>query len=125
MGGRMADKVVTPHGAIGQQIFAQVEQLTAGGAMKRLAAFKQIAAASGRAEGTVAANYYRVARQNGAPLRRRRPGRPPGSGAGTSVSRGAAALQVIAAALRAQEQELTRLRSELGAFEKVRRLLKG
>ena len=125
MGGRMGDKNVTQRGAIGQQIFAQVEQLTADGAMKRLAAFKQIAAATGRAEGTVAANYYRIARQKGTPLQKRRRGRPPGSGAAMSASRAAAALQVIAAAFRAQEQELARLRSDLAAFEKVRRLLKG
>lgn len=45
-------------GNIGEQIFAEVEQLTAGGAMKRLAAFKAVAERSGRQVGTVAANYY-------------------------------------------------------------------
>ncbi|MGH7584295.1 MAG: hypothetical protein ACREL5_13825 [Gemmatimonadales bacterium] len=122
MGGRMGDKNVTEHGTIGQQIFQQVEQLTAGGAMKKLAAFKQIAEASGRQLGTVSANYYRVARQNGAPLRNRRGGRPPGTG--VSVSRVTTALQLVASALRAQEEELARLRGELAAFEKVRELLK-
>jgi hypothetical protein len=42
-----------------------------------------------------------------------------------STSRVTAALQVIASTLRAQEQELTRLRGEVASFEKVRRLLKG
>lgn len=123
MGGRMGDKVVTEYGTIGQQIFKQVEQLTVQGAMNRLAAFKQIAAASGRAPGTVAANYYRVARQKGAPLRTRRPGRPPGA-SGNVLSRVTAALQVVATALRAQEEELAKLRGQGAAFEKVRRLLK-
>ena len=122
MGGRMGDKNVTQRGTIGQQIFQQVEQLTAGGAMKKLAAFKQIAEQSGRELGTVSANYYRVARQKGAPIRGRR-GRPPRSGAGSSVSRATAALQVLASALRAQEEELTRLRGEVVAFEKIRSLL--
>jgi hypothetical protein len=121
----MGDKNVTQRGAIGQQTFAQVEQLTAGGAMKKLAAFKQIAEASGRELGTVSANYYRVARQKSAPLRTRRRGRPPGSGAGMSMARGVAALQVIASTLRAQEQELAKLRAEVASFEKVRQLLKG
>jgi hypothetical protein len=123
MGGRMRDKVVAQRGGIGQQIFDQVEQLTAQGAKNRLAAFKQIAAASGRQLGTVSANYYRIARQKGAPLRKRRVGRPPGTG--MNGSRVAAALQLVASALRAQEQELTKLRSEVAAFEKVRQLLNG
>jgi hypothetical protein len=121
----MGDKKVTQRGAIGQQIFAQVEQLTAGGTMNKLAAFKQIAETSGREVGTVAANYYRVARQKGAPLRTRRRGRPPGSGKGTSTSRVTSALELIASALRAQEQELAKLRAEVASFEKVRELLKG
>lgn len=56
MGGRMNSK--DARGNIGEQIFAEVEQLTAGGAMKRLAAFKAVAERSGRQVGTVAANYY-------------------------------------------------------------------
>ena len=68
MGGRIGTKA-TQYGTIGKQIYAQVEQLTAQGGMTRLAAFKQIAEASGRQPGTVAANYYRIARQKGAPLR--------------------------------------------------------
>ncbi len=80
---------------------------------------------SGRQLGTVAANYYRIARQKGAPLRRRRRGRPPGSGKSMSASRVIAALQVLGSAFRAQEEELVRLRSDVASFEKVRRLLKG
>lgn len=125
MGGRMGEKRVAQHGAIGQQIFEQVEQLTAGGAMKRNAAFKQIAEASGRQLGTVSANFYRIARQKGAPLRKRRVGRPPGSATAVNGSRVAAALQLVASALRAQEEELAKLRGEVAAFAKVRQLLNG
>lgn len=107
MGGRIGDKKVEQRGAIERQIFEQVEQLTAGGAMNRLAAFKRIAETGGRQLGTVAANYYRVARQKGVPLRKRRQGRP--SRPGLDVSRVTAALQLIASALRAQEEELARL----------------
>src|SRR6266571_4064435 len=59
-------------GVIGEQIFQQVEKLVKGG-MTRTDAFKQISSESGRREGTVAANYYRVARKRaGGPLRPRR-----------------------------------------------------
>jgi hypothetical protein len=49
-------------GEIGEQIFEQVEALVAGG-MNRTEAFAKISADSGRRAGTVAANYYRVARK--------------------------------------------------------------
>jgi hypothetical protein len=70
------------HGNIGESIYAQVETLTKGGAMTRQAAFDYIATQSGRKPGTVAANYYRIARQKeGLPdtprPRGRRPGRNP------------------------------------------------
>ena len=69
-------------GVIGEQIFAQVEKLVKGG-MSRTDAFKKISADSGRREGTVAANYYRVARKRaGGSLRPRR---------GTRTRRAAAA----------------------------------
>lgn len=122
MGGRTGTKI-TQHGTIGKQIFDQVEQLTAKIGVTRLAAFKQISEASGRQLGTVAANYYRVARQKGTPLRTRRPGRPPGK-ATNVASRVTAALEAVAAALRPQEEDLAKLRRQSTAFEKVRRLLK-
>lgn len=91
--------------------------------MERLAGFKQIAETSGRQLGTVAANYYRVARQKGAPLRKRRRGRA--SRPGLDVSRPTAALPLIASTLRTEAEELLRLRNEVTAMEKVRRLLHG
>lgn len=125
-------------GVIGEQIFAQVEKLEKGG-MSRTDAFKKISADSGRREGTVAANYYRVARKRaGGSLRPRR---------GTRTRRAAAApatrtrratpasgngdvdaltrelvqnVQALAAAMNAQAAEVKDLRSRL---EGVRKLL--
>ena len=64
-------------GEIGEQIYDQVEKLVAGG-MNRTEAFAKISADSGRRAGTVAANYYRVARKRaGGSLRpRAKRGRP-------------------------------------------------
>jgi len=61
-------------GEIGEQIFEQVEKLVAGG-MNRSEAFAKISADTGRRAGTVAANYYRVARKRaGGSLRKPRAG---------------------------------------------------
>src|SRR5438874_13419010 len=60
-------------GEIGEQIYNQVEQLVSSG-MNRTEAFARISQESGRRAGTVAANYYRVARKRaGGSLRARRP----------------------------------------------------
>src|SRR5438552_6825612 len=61
-------------GEVGEQIFEQVEKLVAGG-MNRTEAFAKISADSGRRAGTVAANYYRVARKRaGGSLRKGKSG---------------------------------------------------
>lgn len=125
MGASQGKKAV-PHGKKGDQIFAEVERLTAGGAMKRLAAFEQIAKKSGGQPGTVAANYYRIARKRGgAGLRPRRTGGKPQS-ASTRGALGAlaAALKQIGAVLDAQEAELAALRRENRRFAELRRLLR-
>jgi hypothetical protein len=125
-------------GVIGEQIFAQVEKLEKGG-MSRTDAFKKISADSGRREGTVAANYYRVARKRaGGSLRPRRGTRTRRAAAApaTRTRRPAAAggngdvdaltrslvenVQALAAAMNAQAAEVKDLRSRL---EGVRKLL--
>jgi hypothetical protein len=125
-------------GVIGEQIFAQVEKLVKGG-MSRTDAFKQISADSGRREGTVAANYYRVARKRaGGSLRPRRGARTRRAAAApaTRTRRAAVAsgngdvdaltrslvenVQALAAAMNAQAAEVKDLRSRL---EGVRKLL--
>jgi hypothetical protein len=124
MGGRQGNKEV-PHGSIGEHIFAEVEQLTAGGAMTRLAAFESIAQRTGGQAGTVAANYYRIARKRSVALR---PRRAAGSGS-TASTRAAirtlgAAMQRIEFALKAKEKELLELRHENQRFAKLRKLMK-
>ena len=122
MGGRQSRRTVA-HGAIGEQIFAEVEQLTADAKMNRLAAFNDIAKRTGRAAGTVAANYYRVARKRGALLRARR-GRGPGRASGQDgIEAVAAAIRKLESLLQAQAQELAALRKDNKRFEKLRRLL--
>jgi hypothetical protein len=124
-------------GVIGEQIFEQVEKLVKGG-MSRTDAFKKISADSGRREGTVAANYYRVARKRaGGSLRpRRRGGRRPAttttrtrrtttsSSGGGDIDALTRALvqnvQDLAAAMNAQAAEVKDLRSRL---EQARSLL--
>jgi hypothetical protein len=125
-------------GVIGEQIFEQVEKLVKGG-MSRTDAFKKISADSGRREGTVAANYYRVARKRaGGSLRpRRRSGRRAGTtatrtrrtraastGGGGDIDALTRALvqnvQDLAAAMNAQAAEVKDLRSRL---DRVRSLL--
>ena len=127
-------------GVIGEQIFAQVEKLEKGG-MSRTDAFKKISADSGRREGTVAANYYRVARKRaGGSLRpRRRTGgrRATTSTATTRTRRASAAsttangdvdaltrdlvrnVQALAAAMNAQAAEVKDLRSRLDGVRKL------
>jgi hypothetical protein len=55
----------TRDGSVGRDTFEQVEALLKQG-MNKSDAFKQIAEATGKNSGTVAANYYRVARASGA-----------------------------------------------------------
>jgi ABC-type glutathione transport system ATPase component len=119
MGGRVGKKTV-PHGAIGQQIFDEVERLTAQGAMTRLAAFKQIAESSGRQHGTVAANFYRIARKRGVALRPRRSSATVGqSGSGRVMM----TLRALERLRQEQEEEIARLRKENARFAQLRRLL--
>jgi hypothetical protein len=124
-------------GVIGEQIFEQVEKLEKGG-MSRTDAFKKISADSGRREGTVAANYYRVARKRaGGSLRPRRGTRTRRAAAApaTRTRRPAAAggngdvdaltrslvenVQALAAAMNAQAAEVKELRSRLDGVRKL------
>ena|SRR5947209_7456213 len=126
-------------GVIGEQIFDQVEKLVATG-MTRTQAFAQISSESGRRAGTVAANYYRVARKRGTTTARPRAGRrraaaAPARRAGTRARAGRAAsgndidalagrlvadVQALANAIKAQASEVQELRSRL---DRVKTLL--
>ncbi len=127
----MSDERPT-RGSVGNEIFDEVERLVADG-MNKSQAFKEISTRSGREEGTVAANYYRVARQRGVSLRpRRRRGESPArgrsaAGAGdvaSALAKATAALDELAKAVRRQDQELARLREEASGLAELRRLAK-
>lgn len=117
-------------GSIGNEIFDEVERLVAGG-MNKSKAFDAISERTGRQAGTVAANYYRVARQRGAELRPRRrrsegggrrAGRAAGGDVQVALAKATAALDELTRAVRQQEQEIARLRAESQGYAEIRRL---
>lgn len=117
-------------GRVGNQIFDMVQSLIADHKATRTGAFKQIAEKTGRNPGTVAANYYRVARQRGVQLRQRRrrgSGVAAVSRAGGRASRAASHLtdlmQQLSDLIRQQGSEIERLRKENARFGEIRRLL--
>ncbi len=60
-------------GRIGVEIYEQVEQLVKEHGISRTEAFQRLSDETGRRAGTVAANYYRIARQRGGGRARRTP----------------------------------------------------
>jgi hypothetical protein len=118
-------------GRIGVEIFEQVEKLVSDEGITRSEAFQRISDESGRRAGTVAANYYRVARQRGAELQPRGGrGRRRSTGGGSSspniesaLQRVTGALEELAEVVREQERELSRLREQGEQLDKLRRLL--
>jgi len=123
----------TGRGHIGAEIYDQVERLLAQEKITRTEAFKRLSDETGRRPGTVAANYYRVARQRGATLAPRRRGGTRGRGRGRAAAggdvqgalrRAQAALDELSAVVRSQGQEMARLRSENESYAEIRRLMK-
>lgn len=130
--GAQAQEPAPARGGIAEAIFAEVEQMTAGGAMSKSDAFEAISARTGRRAGTVAANYYRIARKRGAGLEprvRRGPGRPKGSGAKPAgdadavIRRLEDAVADLASLLRDQNSEITRLREQAAQFEQLKAII--
>ena len=124
-------------GSIGKATFAKVEALTKKGKSKT-EAFAQVASETGRNPGTVAANYYRVARANGAvkPRPKRRTTRSRAAANARSARRTArkttangrldqltndliASVQALAAAVKEQDQEVADLRDRLDRVRKT------
>ena len=124
-------------GVIGEQIYDQVEKLVADG-MNRTQAFAEISKESGRQAGTVAANYYRVARKRaGGSVRKPRAARATRTSArsdGRGARRSSAAastdiekiaaqlvtnMEALTAALREQDAEVKELRSRLDGVKKL------
>jgi hypothetical protein len=119
-------------GRIGNQIFEQVQSLVTDQKLTRTGAFKRIAEKSGRNMGTVAANYYRIARQRGVKLQRRRRRGTGARGVLAAVkgrrgkragNRALAVVQQLGALLRQQASEIDRLRRENLRFEEIRKLI--
>jgi hypothetical protein len=113
-----------PDGSISSGIYDTVEKLTADGKMTRTAAFRRIAKESGRKEGTVAVNYYYMARKRGAKLRRRgRPKTVASARRNGKPSKIGSALKSLTELIRAQETELAGLRRENERFAEIKKLM--
>lgn len=119
-------------GGVGNEIFDQVEAIMAGEGLSRTQAFQRLSETTGRRAGTVAANYYRVAKRRGAALQPRTPraGRSGGSRRGGSrrggssdadaaLTRATEAIQELAAVVRRQEKELASLRELATQVERL------
>ena len=121
-------------GNIGNEIFEQVEKIISDEGLSRTQAFQRLSELTGRRAGTVAANYYRVARQRGATLAPRAPRgskqRATRSGSGSSggvesaLRRASAAIEELSSIVRRQEKEIADLRADAAKWEQVRDLLK-
>jgi hypothetical protein len=111
-------------GSIGVEIFEQVEKMVGDQKIGRTEAFRRVAAKSGRQQGTVAANYYRIARQRGTKLapRRRRLG-VGGANSRSVLTRALSALEDIAGLYRKLETEILELRKENRRLAAIRRLV--
>jgi hypothetical protein len=120
-----AKKRSAKRGEVGPEIFAQIEKMVAAEKIGRTEAFRRLAQKTGRQPGTVAANYYRVARRKGAklaPRRRRLPGGRAGS-AHAVVQRAAAALDEVGGVIRKLEEQILALRRENQRMTAIRRLV--
>jgi hypothetical protein len=125
----------TTRGNIGNEIFEQVEKIVAEEGLTRTQAFQKLSEQTGRRAGTVAANYYRVARQRGAPLqpRRRRAGargparggrrRAASGGADAVLARATEAIRELEAIVRNQEKELATLREQAAVVDELQKVL--
>ncbi|MDH3227140.1 MAG: hypothetical protein OEM67_08655 [Thermoleophilia bacterium] len=122
----MSTKEPTRRGRIGVEIFEQVEKLVSDEGLTRTQAFERISEETGRRSGTVAANYYRIARQRGASLQPR--GRRGARGGGGSskdadavLKRASDVMGELASLVKQQAKELNRLREQSAQFEKFKK----
>lgn len=120
-------------GSVGNEIFDQVESLMSQEGLTRTQAFQRLSETSGRRAGTVAANYYRVARKRGAALQPRKPRAARGGGtarrgprrggsstAEAALARASQAIQELATVVREQQKELATLREQADQVERLR-----
>ena len=129
----MSDEQTNGRGSVGNEIFDQVEALMSQEGLTRTQAFQRLSETSGRRAGTVAANYYRVARKRGAALQPRKPRAPRGgatvrrgarrsgsSNAEAALTRATEAIQELATVVREQQKELTTLREQAEQVDRLR-----
>jgi len=118
-------------GTLAAQTHAAVEDLVRAEGLTKAQAFERLGAQSGRRPGTVAAAYYRAARNAAAArLGARGPGRRAGGrgrAAGGDATRALAtvrdALQELVELVRRQEQELAQLRAESERYGEIRAII--
>lgn len=113
-------------GNIGNEIFEQVEKIVAAEGITRSDAFQRLSDETGRRAGTVAANYYRVARLRGAPLQPRTRKGSTASGASeveAVLGRVSRAIDELTDLVRRQQDELSKSRERGDQLDKLRRLL--
>jgi hypothetical protein len=112
-------------GNIGEQIFARVNEIVGSEGINRTQAFQRVAEERGSRAGTVAANYYRIARKDGAAARPRgRKPAAPATDADAVVKRATEAISELAALVRSQRRELDRLSEKVAQIDKLRALLR-
>jgi hypothetical protein len=119
-------------GTVAAQTHTAVEDLVRAEGLTKAQAFERLGAESGRRPGTVAAAYYRAARNAAARAGTRGPGRRAGTrgrqggdGAMTALETASAALQELVELVRRQEQELAQLRAESERYGEIRAIIDG
>jgi len=123
-------------GGLATETYAAVERLTGEEGLSRSEAFARLGAESDRRPATVAAAYYRAARQRGqgrgsrtatAASRRttRTAGRARAGDADRLVQAASAALAELAELVRRQGEELLRLRADEERYREIRALIEG
>ncbi len=118
----------TDNEKIGERIYRQVEEMVAAEKITRTEAFQRISDASKppRRAGTVAANYYRIARLRSDSSVTPRPRK---SAATTSdvdavLARATASINELASLVRTQRRELDQLSAKVAQIDKLRALLR-
>ena len=112
-------------GKIGEQIYAQVNALVGAEDITRTQAFQRIAEQRGSRAGTVAANYYRIARikDGGNSVRRGRKAAVQTADTDAVIKRATEAINELGALVRSQRRELDRLSEKVAQIDKLRALL--
>ena len=118
-------------GSVGRQIFAEVNRIIDAEGISKQEAFARVGEAQGRQTGTVAANYYRVARAEGgarvSARARRGAGRRRRSRQGgdtrSAIAALTGALDELGRAIRDQDREIARLREENAQYGELQTLI--